>query len=488
MRCLYVRKSKARPKEPVMCKCRENRKKPEFIAKSSKIAGSIEWKDDTPQVDHTEDKSYKVEPSSVVKGTEHIANQLPTLRTLPTVPESNVTNLIEYKRDKLKSFMCELLLKKKQSILRRFGNLTAIPETTKTENVEMKTDDLETKAESLETVIENVETKRADECINGFTSQTFIVNVNPECPQLPEFGTIMEIPSSENMKTDLDKCKTLYNNDNFNCFNSETPSKIPSKQSTNNTVYERNNPMKLKKSKSSADVVKIRFIERKTRNKFTIRQIEFESSLNQLTISSKMDLTPKCHEMIDLKKTTHSLSRSSSLQSMPEKLLKNLGRQVPRRKCRLKLKSQKCKFSSDRRKMLEGDGMADQSFCRVSNWISNNDFYGPEVNKAEADNDTTVTNSKITDLTSVSRAVNPYQDIKVEEMTDCIKFCDTGKPVPSMDNFTEVIKNLGGTKQVKRLSKFSQYSPFQTGNMKSVSAPPAQFSVIVEGEESVCYF
>lgn len=261
---------------------------------------------------------------------------------------------------------------------------------------------------------------------------------------------------------------------------------------------------------SKDTLVKIRLLERKTRNKFTLQQIEFASSLNQLTVSSKIDI--KEISPVKTKKIVYSkhenleqiigpsseFARKLNLNSMrlegkfcvPSILLKldssELQKSFPNCKCRTEVGKKNRKFSSKNRTMLENNGLPNQIYSRVSNWISSNDFLVQDNGKADTDLDTVASNSKNTDLTSVSK-IDQYDRVIVEERTDVVKFDEMGINT-STENFTEMMKNINKAqkKSVRTLSKFSQYTPFQnSGNLKSASAPPTQFSVIVEAEESV---
>lgn len=94
------------------------------------------------------------------------------------------------------------------------------------------------------------------------------------------------------------------------------------------------------------------------------------------------------------------------------------------------------------------------------------------------------TNSLKNDNTSVSK-MDRYNDIVVEERTDVVNFSDSRQTKSSEEDFADKLKNIQN-KTVRNLSKYSQYSPFQyCANLRSTSAPPTQFSVIVEGEEPV---
>ncbi|CAH1983030.1 unnamed protein product [Acanthoscelides obtectus] len=130
------------------------------------------------------------------------------------------------------------------------------------------------------------------------------------------------------------------------------------------------------------------------------------------------------------------------------------------------------------------DRTPNQAYSRVCTWISSNDFTEQDAGKPETDAATSVfTGSKVSNLTSVSR-MDPYSSVKVEERTDIVRFPDLDKPVSSEEKFAETVKTMKTKPPVRQLTRFSQYSPFSATNLKSASAPPTQFSVIVEGEES----
>nr|CAH7758932.1 unnamed protein product [Callosobruchus chinensis] len=130
------------------------------------------------------------------------------------------------------------------------------------------------------------------------------------------------------------------------------------------------------------------------------------------------------------------------------------------------------------------DRTPNQVFSQVYSWISTNDFTQQDSGKPDTDAATSIfTGSKISDLTSVSR-MDPYSNVKVEERSDVIRLGDLGKPVSSEEKFAKIVKTMKTQPPVRQLTRFSQYSPFSTTNLRSASAPPTQFSVIVEGEES----
>lgn len=260
-------------------------------------------------------------------------------------------------------------------------------------------------------------------------------------------------------------------------------------------------------TQSKDTLVKIRLIERKTRNKFTVQHIEFVSSLNQLTVSSKVNITEilpfkkkslicsKCENSERITQLTKKCNSTKQTANSGKKFcvptslinLDSSEKSVPNCKCQKVSGKNERKFSSKKRPtMLECDGLPNQIYSRVSNWISSNDFLSIDHVKTDTDIDTVMSNSKNTDLTSVSK-IDQYDRVIVEERTDVLKFDEMGCLNTSTEKFSEMMKKKNQKKPVRTLSKFSQYSPFQNAaNLKSASAPPTQFSIIVEGEESVC--
>lgn len=271
------------------------------------------------------------------------------------------------------------------------------------------------------------------------------------------------------------------------------------------------NSGKLKSNDSHKDsLVKIRLIERKTKNKFTLQQIEYVSSLNEITVSSKINVKGQTKKKIicsnhniqqipdEMSKFTKKLSSVRCNNNFEKKfcvpsiLIKldssELKKSFPNCKCHTEVGKKNQKFLSKNRAMMESDGLPNQIYSRVSNWISSNDFLVNENGKADTDADTVLSNSKNTDFTSVSKIDKSYDRVIVEERTDVIKFDELGGQNTSTENFEELMKNINNVqkKSVRTLLEFSQYSPFENSvNLKSASAPPTKFAVIVEGEESV---
>ncbi|VEN35524.1 unnamed protein product, partial [Callosobruchus maculatus] len=144
-------------------------------------------------------------------------------------------------------------------------------------------------------------------------------------------------------------------------------------------------------------------------------------------------------------------------------------------------------LSYKKRKMQAIDGISNEMFSRVSNWIKTNDFIeqkdGKKTTEGDGDAMTMVyTASRITDVTRASK-IDPYSGIKVEERTDIVRCGNLERPVSSEEKFVEMVKNLKSTKPVRQLSKFSQYSPFASSTVNLTASTPVQFSVIVETEE-----
>lgn len=351
------------------------------------------------------------------------------------------------------------------------------------------------------------------------TKSVLPIIVETEPPEIVDIkekneSSIKSIHKNENIKSDHKKISDEILSTN-NCFgekseiaqNPPIEEKIPQLHEIcdNSTIVK-----DLSTISSSDTLVQIRLIERKTRNKFTLQQIEFVSSLNQVNVSSKINIaevssiqkksptTKKQNQFTDHTPTLpgkhyteHSMKLGQQKCCVPSVLLKldssELKKSFPNCKCQSDVGRDKRKFSSKKRKMLDSDGLPNQIYSRVSNWISSNDFLMPDNGKADTDIETVISNSKNTDFTSVSK-INQYDRVIVEERTDVVKFDEMGRINTSTENFTEMLKNINTAqkKSVRTLSKFSQYSPFQVaGNLKSASAPPTQFSVIVEGEESV---
>nr|CAI5852190.1 unnamed protein product [Callosobruchus analis] len=121
------------------------------------------------------------------------------------------------------------------------------------------------------------------------------------------------------------------------------------------------------------------------------------------------------------------------------------------------------------------DGTPNQAYS----WISTNDFTQEYSGKSDPNVATFLIS-----LEGSSAIMDPYCDIKVEQRTDIVSFADLDKPVGSLEKFAETLKTMKTKPSVRPLTRFSQYSPFSSTNLKSASAPPTQFSIIVEGEES----
>ncbi|XP_072385073.1 uncharacterized protein Mical isoform X3 [Diabrotica undecimpunctata] len=259
----------------------------------------------------------------------------------------------------------------------------------------------------------------------------------------------------------------------------------------NNSHYQESSSMYFSVKKPISEThLKIRILEKNKNKELTLQTIEYISSTNELKISSKIGLNHLTNETFSSSRLPYNLDPFLDQNS----LFETLGRATSKtsrknnshdfdnglssRNCQLNLNGQK-KIRA--RTMIEGDGIHNQIFSRVSNWISSNDFFRQE-NKADTDVETIITNSRLTDVTSVSK-MDEYDGIVVEERTDVINFANSKPEKSSEEKFVEKMKAFN-SRAVKNLSKFSQYSPFQlAGALKSHSAPPTQFSVIVEAEE-----
>nr|CAI5821324.1 unnamed protein product [Callosobruchus analis] len=277
------------------------------------------------------------------------------------------------------------------------------------------------------------------------------------------------------------------------------------------------------KLSGSGSLVKINVIEKKTRRKFTLQRIEYSSSLNQLVISDKADLSdisdtqdrnksngafatnsaeqPRCttksaskelerHDFarkVKIDKYRSKLGRSIRLCCQTTQTMSNSDVSHCHGDNLLKRDSFRNFLSYKKRKMQAIDGISNEMFSRVSNWIKTNDFIEEKGGKrmAEGDGDAMTmvyTASRITEVAKASK-IDPYSGVKVEERTDIVRCGNLEKPVSSEEKFVEMVKNLKSTKPVRQLSKFSQYSPFASSNVNLTASTPVQFSVIVETEE-----
>ncbi|XP_028150069.1 F-actin-monooxygenase Mical isoform X3 [Diabrotica virgifera virgifera] len=254
----------------------------------------------------------------------------------------------------------------------------------------------------------------------------------------------------------------------------------------NNSHYQESSVYFSVKKPISETHLKIRILEKNRNKELTLQTIEYISSTNELKISSKIGLnhlsnetfsSPLLAQFSDQNLLFETLGRATSKTSRKNNS-HDFDNGVSNQNCQLKLNGRK-KIRA--KTMIEGDGIHNQIFSRVSNWISSNDFFHQE-NKADTDAETIITNSRLTDITSVSK-MDEYDGIVVEERTDVINFSNSKSEKSSEEKFVEKMKAFN-SRAIKNLSKFSQYSPFQlAGALKSHSAPPTQFSVIVEGEE-----
>ncbi|XP_057659597.1 F-actin-monooxygenase Mical isoform X5 [Diorhabda carinulata] len=233
--------------------------------------------------------------------------------------------------------------------------------------------------------------------------------------------------------------------------------------------------------------LKIRVYE-KIDNKLTVQTIEYIEPVDFLSISSKIEINNYTEKLCHSKKvlSDENLLRANDIFVPPrisnmKSRCRDFDGHEENRKCHIKSECRRKKFLS--KIMIDGNGMSNQIYSRVSHWITSNDFLSQENIRADTDAETVVSNGKVTDITSVSK-MDQYQGIVVEERTDVVNFVGGKLTKTSEENFAEKMKNLNN-KSVRTLSKFSQYSPFQhPPALKSISAPPKQFSVIVEGEET----
>lgn len=233
-------------------------------------------------------------------------------------------------------------------------------------------------------------------------------------------------------------------------------------------------------------LIKIRLFEKMSENNVTYQKIEYVSSLNLLTISSKT--CARNQNNVKAKTTKPKPTNKPTKQKRPPKqkttrppanlkrVLESLGNRGPSKSIDVPSKS------IDRKpNMSTSEG--DHTYSRVSNWISSHDFGVRDHHSKLDGEETVVSNDLPSDITSVTRTMRKkgeYDDVVVEERTDVVKCPECETAVSPDRDFSETVR-----RSVRTLSKFSQYSPFHGGMLKSASAPPTQFSVIVEGEESV---
>ncbi|KAJ8919794.1 hypothetical protein NQ315_006323 [Exocentrus adspersus] len=294
------------------------------------------------------------------------------------------------------------------------------------------------------------------------------------------------------------ECQTIYNR--------YTRLKNSVNFSVQESIVKKESLPKVECGSNSDTTIKIRYFEKSKRNCVSYQEIEYVSSLNLLTISSKTRLQNKhTASVARVRSSKKPVSPPNNFLVSPKEKCRYLSdswvaqvekgggcrERLSNYKCRMQINSHcKHKFPSNNKKMTmsEGDGLPDQIYSRVSNWISSHDF---QVRDPGKDNEveTVISNDMPSDITSVTRNMvkrkGEYDDIIIEERTDVVKCRECESPKSSERNFSEMVKNMTNNKSVRTLSKFSQYSPFNNpANLKSASAPPTQFSVIVEGEES----
>nr|XP_023016590.1 F-actin-monooxygenase Mical isoform X2 [Leptinotarsa decemlineata] len=412
------------------------------------------------------------------------------------IEEKCLQKIVALRNEKLKSFMTKLLLKKKKSMLKKC-TLSVISETNidianGKEPLNLNSHNSKIPVQRKEPKCEISENESKEETEKTF-EEIRLDNVDSHKMESRYFeSSATEFRTGT--ESSLCNVATMFNKGQ-DCVNSASERfeqteelLVEERLSSERCCYEAKSSSRVPSSES---LIKIRLIEKTTRNKFTLQNIEYVSSLNQLTISSKVGISqPRQQQrVLELQSKLRYTKCSNGLPkscSVPAELCGLAGslKQTSNSRCQSQFRCQTRKFPSKKGTMNEGDCMHNQIYSRVSNWISSNDFLSQDNSKADTDVDTIVSNSKITDITSVSK-MDQYDGVRVEERTDVVNFsqgCEA--PVSSEEKFAERLKHINN-KSVRTLSKFSQYSPFQYGgNLKSASAPPTQFSVIVEGEES----
>ncbi|XP_048525336.1 F-actin-monooxygenase Mical [Dendroctonus ponderosae] len=111
---------------------------------------------------------------------------------------------------------------------------------------------------------------------------------------------------------------------------------------------------------------------------------------------------------------------------------------------------------------------------RVQKWISQHDFKADEGKKG-LEAETTVTRAQ-------RKRKGEYDGIKVEQRTDVIK-CESPTQ-SSHEDFVQLVKLLKDGPAIAQKERRAPIKPISKYRRKSMSAPPANFSVILEGEKS----
>lgn len=168
-------------------------------------------------------------------------------------------------------------------------------------------------------------------------------------------------------------------------------------------------PKKIKKfspTNSIEKMIKIRLLNRNL-NKLTLQTIEYACYLDHLTISSKIALKNVSKRARMSQKSFRTATKLYNNSNSPSiGIYSNIFESRGSRVCPFDVPSN-CDYRLDRiknrvvsqtRKMIEGDGMSNQIYSRVSNWITSNDFMSQDNAKSETGS--LISNSKITDITS----------------------------------------------------------------------------------------
>ncbi|XP_076263939.1 molecule interacting with CasL isoform X1 [Rhynchophorus ferrugineus] len=309
------------------------------------------------------------------------------------------------------------------------------------------------------------------------------------------------------------------------CQSTKELDNIPEKAAPVCPVKNKSSIEHFKKSNGS---IRIQLLERSSRHKIRLQNVEFKSSMNLVKISSKACASKRfetTHHILDDKESLHVeqifmnndvLSTYSSkmdsarhvekITAPQEKLpvsltptdLKIINALGAKRTAMSVLK-EKCHRSGNKLKIPVGkkltcdieknamsmdpyddnDSISPQTLSRVRSWISQNDFREDQP-KIDPEYDMELTCDVITDMTSVTqaqaRAKGDYDDVRVETRTDVIKCIS---PMNSVENFTQRVRNHKENKPMGRsATKFTQH------NSRPASLPPASFPVIVEARES----
>ncbi|CAH1101979.1 unnamed protein product [Psylliodes chrysocephalus] len=417
--------------------------------------------------------------------------------TIPQTQEDIQRRCIEKiysKHQKLKVFLTKLLLKRKSSEILKQNFATAGTQTDILKNSDLET--YRVKNNSVQTDNEVYLRNRGNQTdtVEIINEQTDINNSDDNDER--DFSDQIANQSSENRQKDKHfveepVCQAHDNTATNHYSLSSVEQDFCSKSVNEAGDFCQEKPKKIKKfspTNSIEKMIKIRLLNRNL-NKLTLQTIEYACYLDHLTISSKIALKNVSKRARMSQKSFRTATKLYNNSNSPSiGIYSNIFESRGSRVCPFDVPSN-CDYRLDRiknrvvsqtRKMIEGDGMSNQIYSRVSNWITSNDFMSQDNAKSETGS--LISNSKITDITSVSK-MDRYNDIVVEERTDVVNFSDSRQTKSSEEDFADKLKNIQN-KTVRNLSKYSQYSPFQyCANLRSTSAPPTQFSVIVEGEE-----